>query len=91
MVRSGYSPNIAKIGLFLANKCNEVLMKYNIDTASCIDMQIPMQETKCELLSSQSLEEGDDFLESLEFIASKLDAGSHETFCWMWVDEVIAI
>ena len=66
-------------------------MKYNVDTASCIDMRIPMQEAKHDLLSSQSLEEGDDFLKSLEFIASKLDTGSHETFCWMWIDEVIAI
>lgn len=66
-------------------------MKYNLDAASCINMRIPMQEAKHDLLSSQSLEEGDDFLESLEFIASKLDAGSHETFRWVWGDEVVAI
>ena len=43
------------------------------------------------LLSSQALEEGDDFLKSLEFIAAILDGGAHEALFGTGVDEVVAI
>ena len=42
-------------------------------------------------MSTQSFEEGDDFLEGLEFIAAILYGCTHETIAWARVDEVIAV